>query len=284
MRWRHLRAAFNARPLGMLIPPNWLALAAFGLLGWAVNPGLWLIGAGLEVAYLAALAGNRRFRAAVDAAGKRESPWDVRYRDLFGRLGADDQRRQQRLEARCREIVETLQKAAPGTGHGEDLARLCWLHLRLLVARAAIGNVVRTATEAASELATRRARLVERVRSGEAGGDLERSLRQQLAVVEARQLAHDDAARRFEHVDAELERIDQQVALLREQALLATDEDQVARSVDAISASLGEANRWLHEQQELLGALDELSAGSPPADILIRGTGSAAGRKLEESS
>ena len=41
----YLAAAFNARPLGMPIPPNWFGIAAFGLLGALVNPGLWLIGA-----------------------------------------------------------------------------------------------------------------------------------------------------------------------------------------------------------------------------------------------
>jgi hypothetical protein len=44
--------AFNARPLGMPVPPNWFGVAAFGLLGALVNPGLWLIGVGLEGMYL----------------------------------------------------------------------------------------------------------------------------------------------------------------------------------------------------------------------------------------
>ena len=48
----YLAAAFNARPLGMPVPPNWFGVAAFGLLGALVNPGLWLIGLGLEGLYL----------------------------------------------------------------------------------------------------------------------------------------------------------------------------------------------------------------------------------------
>jgi len=43
----YFAAAFNARPFGMPIPPNWFAVAAFALLGAFVNPGLWLVGAGL---------------------------------------------------------------------------------------------------------------------------------------------------------------------------------------------------------------------------------------------
>ena len=48
----YLWEAFKARPFGMIIPPNFFGLAAFGLLGAMVNPGLWLIGAGLEGLYL----------------------------------------------------------------------------------------------------------------------------------------------------------------------------------------------------------------------------------------
>src|SRR5438552_1778824 len=63
----YLAAAFNARPLGMPIPPNWFGLAAFALLGAFVDPGFWLIGAGLEGLYLWLLAANARFRNVVDA-------------------------------------------------------------------------------------------------------------------------------------------------------------------------------------------------------------------------
>nr|MBA3846037.1 hypothetical protein [Planctomycetota bacterium] len=58
---RTLTAAFNARPWGLLIPPNWIMLGAFGLLG-VLNPGFWLVGLGLEIGYLYALASNERFR------------------------------------------------------------------------------------------------------------------------------------------------------------------------------------------------------------------------------
>ena len=60
--------AFNARPLGMPIPPNWFGIAAFGLLGALINPGLWLVGLGLEGLYLWTIGSNARFRNTVDAA------------------------------------------------------------------------------------------------------------------------------------------------------------------------------------------------------------------------
>ena len=35
--WSYLKAAFNARPFGMFIAPNWIGLAGFGLLGLAID-------------------------------------------------------------------------------------------------------------------------------------------------------------------------------------------------------------------------------------------------------
>ena len=70
-------------------------------------------------------------------------------------------------------------------------------------------------------------------------------------------------------MQAELERIRQQVALVREQVLLSTGEAGVTGSVDSLSASLDEASRWLIDQQELLGGLDDLTA-PPPSTLLGR--------------
>ena len=50
--WTYIKAAFNARPIGMFVPPNWIGLAGLGLASLAFGPGVLLIGAGLEVAYL----------------------------------------------------------------------------------------------------------------------------------------------------------------------------------------------------------------------------------------
>ncbi len=71
----YVRAAFSARPIGMFVPPNWVGLGAFALLGVA-NPGFWVLGAGLELGYLAVLATNQRFQRVVDAADASESDRD----------------------------------------------------------------------------------------------------------------------------------------------------------------------------------------------------------------
>ena len=66
----YIRAAFNARPWGMFVAPNWIGLGAFGLLG-TMDPGFWVLGAGLELGYLLALSTNPRFQRAI--ASKPES-------------------------------------------------------------------------------------------------------------------------------------------------------------------------------------------------------------------
>jgi hypothetical protein len=50
----------------MFVAPNWIGVGAFALLGF-LNPGLWVVGAGLELAYLLTLASNKRFQRTVDA-------------------------------------------------------------------------------------------------------------------------------------------------------------------------------------------------------------------------
>ena len=252
----YLAAAFNARPLGMPVPPNWFGIAAFALAAIFLSPGFILLGAGAETLYLYWLANNRRFRATVDAGALQQDPADRRYRDLLDQLPAPLQRRQQELESRASEIIAMLDRSPVMAAHADSLEQLVWLHLRLLVARAAIGRVVETAREERKQLEAHEQLIDARLAHTELSGELRRSLEQQKSVIDQRQAAHADALRREEHVDSELQRIAQQIALLREQALLATDEGGIGLSLDALAASFREANRWLDGQRDLLGSLD----------------------------
>ncbi len=271
MSARHLWAAFWARPFGMPLPPNLFGLATFGLLGAFLDPGFWLIGAGLEVAYLLALSRSARFQAAVDAAGSGNRPSgqrEARHQALWSRLPRADQEAQGALEARCDEVLETLGPEKAST-HADGLARLAWMHLKLLAARQALERVMASGTAEAAGLEAQAQALTRRLSSPELSDELKRTLEQQAEVIMARRDGHLEAARRRERVQAELERIRQQVALVREQVLLSTGEAGVTSSVDSLSASLDEASRWLNDQQELLGSLDDLTA-SPPSTLLGR--------------
>jgi hypothetical protein len=263
----YLAAAFNAKPFGMPIPPNWFGVAAFALLGTFINPGFWLIGAGLEGLYLWALSRNTRFRATVDATGGKVN-WGARYGALISTLDNASRQLQEGIEYQSAEIVDLLARTGATESQSDDVRQMAWLHLKLLAARASMLQVIASADRDKRALEDQERRVIERLAAQDLTDELRRSLEQQLNVLRSRREAHADAQRRRELVDAELERLRQQVSLVREQALLATDEHSVASSLDALSASLNEANRWLKDQRELFAGLDDLTDEPPPAELL----------------
>ena len=263
----YLAAAFNARPLGMVIPPNWFGIAAFGLLGALVNPGIWLIGLGLEGIYLWALSRNERFRNTVDA-GAGVSDSTSRYENLLAHLDSGAQSQQYEMEREAAEIVGLLQRSEAHVSQIGDVRQLAWLHLKMLTARASFAEVVAVADRERKNLDEQERRCRARLAEADTDEELRRSLEQQLEVIQSRHSAHADAERRLELVDAELGRLRQQVSLVREQALLATDADSIAHSLDSLSASLNEANRWLKDQRELFAGLDTFNDEPTPADLL----------------
>ena len=190
--WDCVKAAFNARPLGMPLPPNWIFLAAVGMVGMVV-PGVWLIGIGLELAYLAWLATNPRFAKVVDAQRRGPPPPDPGQvqEGMLARLDPAARQRHEALAARCREILQRQQAGgSEGSGGGidnlnEGLSRLLWIHLRLLAARAPIEELV-LGDARASEREVRTKELEETLAKGKLEGELKRSVANKLAEVKQR--------------------------------------------------------------------------------------------------
>jgi hypothetical protein len=263
----YLAAAFNARPLGMPVPPNWFGVAAFALLGAFVNPALWLIGIGLEGLYLWTLSRHPRFRATVDAE-QGSTDWRARYAQLNAYLAQDARDQQTTIEAQANEICDLLSRTGATQMQMSDVRQMAWVHLKLLAARASVLQVIASAGRESRNLEEQERRLIDRLSRETVSDELKRSLEQQLEVIRERRSGHADAERRRELIDAEIERLRQQVSLVREQALLATDEHSAAASLDALSASLNEANRWLMDQRELFAGLEGLTDEPPPADLL----------------
>lgn len=269
---RRLWAAFTARPLGMPVPPNFFFLGAMGLLGAFLSPGFWLLGAGLEVAYLVGLANNRRFRNALDAEAARDTPAERRYYSLFDTLDRERRERQRALEKRGSEIVALLDADPMMRAYSDSIEQLVWLNLRMLAASQTISRVLATAHEESQRLQAQEDGIDARLARSDLDADLRRSLEQQKQVIDARQVAHAQAALRAERIEAELARIDQQVSLIREQALLAGDEKRIGSSLDALTSAFNEADRWLDSQRDLLGALDLDENASLPSRVLRGGT------------
>jgi hypothetical protein len=265
----YLAAAFNARPLGMPIPPNWFGIAAFALLGVFVDPGFWLIGAGLEGLYLWWLSSNARFKATVDASAYGgSSDWSSQYQSLITRLDDADRQAQSRMEQEGAELTETLTRSGAFPAQLDDVRQLVWLHLKLLNARSALHEVIESVSRDQGTLEDQQRQLTDRLSQADIDPELKASLESQLTVIQSRRAAHGLAKKRCEFVDAEIARLRQQLSLVREQALLATDESSVARSVDALSASLNEANRWLKDQRELFAGFESFADEPPPPELL----------------
>ena len=270
----YVAAAFNARPFGMFVAPNWIGLAAFGMLG-ALNPGFWVLGAGLELGYLLTLATNQRFQRAVASQplSASRAEWNLRINRLMGRLPPDDRERYDALAERCRTIIDLQTHGGAETPHGiesqaDSLGRLSWTFLRLLVARSTIASVVTDDDGGALEA---RMKALEREAADESvASDLRRSLSGQAEILAQRLEQRNEARRKQAFIDAELSRIEEQVELIREQAALSTDPELLSRRIDEIAATLGGTGQWIRDQQKVYGAMEDLLTEPPPLGVDAR--------------
>jgi hypothetical protein len=289
--WQYVKAAFNARPIGMFVAPNWIGLAAFGLLGFYVDPGFWVLGAGLELGYLSMLATNARFQRLVGGAASAGAAQfsTQKVQQALASLSPNDKERYRLVELGCQSILQLQFQTGTGAPgyrmQAESLGRLTWMYLRLLVTRQTIQNVLLapaqprpgeprrntppplpTMSQADSEsrllqgrLADLRARLEDQTLTE----DLRRSLSSQADLIQQRLDRRATAANKLAYIDAELTRIEQQVELIREQAVLSTDPESFSLKIDEIGATLTGTGEWIAEQQRALGAMNDLLETSP---------------------
>ena len=260
----YMKAAFSARPLGMLIPPNWVMVAAAALAG-VLNVGFWLIGAGLELGYLLTMGSNRRFQRAIDAvdASGREKGDAQRLEMLLRSLPPAELSRYQALRARCQEILRQQQShGADLSTQADALSRLLLMYLQLLVTKQNLLRVVQDARDA-HDLPQRMAALEKQLAEGSISAELRTSLESQREILKHRIEGRQEAAEKSQFVDAELVRIQEQVELVREQAALSSDPTTMAQRIDAISGSLTQTGQWIRQQQEILGRMEDATAQPP---------------------
>ena len=263
----YVAAAFNARPLGMFVAPTWVGLGAFGLLG-ILNPGFWVLGAGLELGYLMLLATNPRFQRLVAARPLSQSSaaWNQRIQKLLARLEPADRGLYDALAERCRSIIDlqlTSGSSEPAglEAQADSLGRLSWMYLRLLVARHTIRHVI--GSSGGGDL-QRKIAALEKQQQGNVSDELRRSLSGQIESLNQRLQQRADSERQLAFIDAELERISQQIELIREQAALSTDPELLSRRIDEIAGTLGATGQWIRDQQKVYGAMDDLLSEPPP--------------------
>jgi hypothetical protein len=274
--WDYIGKAFSARPIGMFVPPNWIGLGIFGILG-VLNPGFWVIGLGLELGYLGILCTHNRFQRFVAATVqlKTQQQWQTKMDALVRQLNKEDQQRYQNLQTRCRTLLEQqLHLQTPSTAvqaQGEILGKLLWVYLRLLMTRQAITRVIRGPEGTQDETGG----LEERIQSLQAQinapltDDLKKSLSGQVEILQQRLEKRREGKQKLEFLDAELMRIQEQVELVREQTVLSEDPEALSQRIDQVTNTLGGTNQWIRDQQKIYGAVEDLMSEPPPLQLTV---------------
>jgi hypothetical protein len=271
MALRHLWAALNAKPFGMFLPPAWIGAIGFGMLGF-LHPGLWLIGLGVGIGYLGILGSNKRFQQMVDTGALADASPQVDWHERRSRLLSQIEEADRRLQLSLEERIQTIARIYADGGldpmglEAEKLAKLAWLHLRLLADRAQARKVLSSGSAEATEMKRQKTELEQRLGATDLSADLRDSLDSRLEILKQRLDLQAKAKNRLELVEAEIARLGQQTNLIQEQAQLGGGSESLARSVDALSNSLHEAGSWMSQQQNsLAGVSDLLDSPAPKA-------------------
>jgi hypothetical protein len=255
----------------MPIPPNWIGLAAFGVLG-LLNPGFWILGAGLELGYLLACVSSKRFRDLVDARIRLRQGDDAesRVRKVLVKLGAAERERFAVLDARCRTILAEIRagSTAAATAQADSLAAFRWAYLQLLVMRRSLRRMFEQAgdgEENAATLLDRIEDLSRRLSREHMPEELRESLTSQREVLTRRIHRHTEGHDRLEHIESELSRIENHVELVREEVMVGQSPERAAERVDLAAGSLEGTTKWIREQASLNDSVAGLLLEAPPA-------------------
>jgi hypothetical protein len=240
-----------------------------GFLGF-LNPGFWVLGAGLELGYLFMLSTHPRFQRIIKARLQHRTQQEqyAKLRGLISQLEDDQQERYLALEERCRGILRQLtlsDNSAAASAQGEGLRRLLWIFLRLLLTRQAITHALEESLGKGSKsLDIRIHELEEKLSAKTLGSDLRKSFQSQAEILRQRKEKQNEAREKLVFLEAELVRIQEQIELLREQAIISTGAEVVSNRIDHIAETLGDTTRWIKEQQQIYGGVEDLLEEPPP--------------------
>jgi len=270
----YIKAAFSAKPKGMFVAPNWIGVAATGILG-LLNPGIWIIGAAAELGYLLACAGSVRFRRWVDATSQPGGgqPGSSVPEVLAG-LAPPSRQRYVRLVNQCQEILRSSGAAhaeLDPKDHARSLSHLAWIYLNLLQAETVIARHLESAreTEAADgSLEDRLKEVEEELKKPGLPAELQRSHESRRAILEERIEKRQESLGKLDFTRAELQRIEEQVQLMRDDAALQADPQTLSGNIDRVTGEMQEAAKWISEQRQFYRGLGDLLE-EPPSGVLL---------------
>jgi hypothetical protein len=266
----YLKRAFWAGPslpgLGRL-PVNALALLGFTILGFG-HPSFWLLGAGLEAAYLGTLVSHPRFQRLVNAQQRSQTSAEAEQsrQELIRSLDLPSRQRLITLEGKRGRILDLARESGAGDFELESardaLGRLLWIYLKLLVAKHQLQST-RTQADAA-DLKRKITDLERDLASGAATAALRDSQAATLKLLRQRQDNLDHCDESLKQVDSDLARIEAQVDLAIESTALRGGGAAVTANLELASEAL-DGGFEFGESEAAVNALDQAYAAPPRA-------------------
>jgi hypothetical protein len=245
--FRYLKAAFFLRPgipgFGSL-PLNVMAVAAAGVAGIA-HPSFWLLGLGLESAYLFWLSTNGRFRRVVDGTAELKLQKEADdYRELLvNRLSAGGRRRLGEIEQKYGRIKQLYRdRELPDflvDNNRDALRKLLWTYLKLLLARGSLETEGAWASEV--ELRRQIAAAETELTDARLGEELRSSKQATLEILKRRLENRDRRSQSLQEIDSDLTRIEAQLDLALENASIPDREPSVATNIQLASRLLDQS-------------------------------------------
>ncbi len=241
--WRYLKAAFFVGvPIPGLgrLPVNTMAVFGLGVLGF-VEPSVWLLGLGIEAAFVSSLAFHPRFQRLVDSRSAAPALQDAASKRaaLIATLPAELQTRLAGLQKCSGRVLSIYRKLGVGpeymAGTESSLKRLQWIFLKLLVARDHLANEL--GTESMEHLYARVAGLkagLDKLQPGQSPA-LIRSQQATVGILERRMENLRNRDRLLQENESDLTRIEAQVELMRENAAIEGKPSEVNTEIELAS-------------------------------------------------
>lgn len=263
--WDYVKAAFHSRVevrfLGH-IPLNKLLLGGLAILGVA-NPGFWMLGIGLEAGFLLLMAGNERFQKVVQAGQMEQSTqtWAERQNRVLAGLDPESQGRYRRLLDSGAAVLRSTEHLPEG-GVEEDLragslSQLNWMFLKLLASRSRIREIL--AQTSRGDLEREMETLAGKMAKEDPASPVVRSMQGTLDIQKRRRDNILQAESSLKVIEAELDRIEKHVALLQEESQMSSDPTRLSDRLDGVMESLQGTSKWMAENDELFGSLEEVN-------------------------
>ncbi len=239
--FRYIQSAFWERVafqgFGNL-PVNALAVSAFAILGFG-HPSFWLLGLGLEGAYLGLLATHPRYRQLVDSRALPTQNGSVAAEQaaLETRLGDESRVRLMGLRDKIRRTNVLLQEHAEEAflieHNTQALQRLEWLALKLLLARDNLKNA--DAAAGLEELSVQIQALQTELAASNLSASLRESKSATLDVLHRRREVFEQRSEAIRQMDSDLQRVEAQIDLALDSASIQGPTAQLSGSVDLAS-------------------------------------------------